>query len=100
LSQRPRVPTSTDDDLWLLLQPLLAERFKLKFHRETKQLPVYSLVVAKGGPKLKAHNGTGEPSMSGCMGSGKASLNGTGTSMAKLADIGKGSAGDYRYRWS
>lgn len=36
-----------------MLQALLAERFQLKFHRETKELPVYELVVAKNGPKLK-----------------------------------------------
>jgi uncharacterized protein (TIGR03435 family) len=35
------------------LQPLLADRFKLKAHTETKQLPVYELVIAKGGFKLK-----------------------------------------------
>jgi uncharacterized protein (TIGR03435 family) len=37
----------------LILQPLLAERFKLQSHVETKQLPVYELVLAKGGSKLK-----------------------------------------------
>lgn len=37
----------------LVLRPLLADRFKLKIHTETKQLPVYELVVAKGGSKLK-----------------------------------------------
>ena len=37
----------------LMLPPLLADRFKLKVHTETKQLPVYELVVAKGGSKLK-----------------------------------------------
>ncbi len=36
-----------------LLQSLLAERCQLKFHHETKQLPVYDLVIAKGGLKLK-----------------------------------------------
>jgi len=36
-----------------MLQTLLAERFKLKVHSETKQVPVYELVVAKGGAKLK-----------------------------------------------
>jgi uncharacterized protein (TIGR03435 family) len=35
-------------------QALLADRFKLKVHFETRLLPVYALVVAKGGPKLKA----------------------------------------------
>jgi uncharacterized protein (TIGR03435 family) len=76
-----------DNDLWLLLQPLLAERFKLRFHRETKQLPVYSLTVAKGGPKLKPHVGDDEPNMSGRTGSGKASFVGTKISMARLADM-------------
>jgi uncharacterized protein (TIGR03435 family) len=36
-----------------MLRTLLAERFKLKVHRETKEQTVYALVVAKGGPKLK-----------------------------------------------
>jgi uncharacterized protein (TIGR03435 family) len=36
-----------------MLQPALADRFKLKVHTETKQLPVFELVIAKGGSKLK-----------------------------------------------
>jgi len=36
----------------LLDQSLLADRFKLKVHFETRVLPVYELVVAKGGPKM------------------------------------------------
>ena len=35
-----------------MLQALLADRFKLTLHRETKELPVYSLVIAKGGAKI------------------------------------------------
>jgi uncharacterized protein (TIGR03435 family) len=35
-----------------MLQPLLADRFKLQVHWETRQLPQYELVVAKGGPRL------------------------------------------------
>lgn len=36
-----------------MLQALLADRFHLKAHTEKRQMPVYDLVVAKGGPKLK-----------------------------------------------
>jgi uncharacterized protein (TIGR03435 family) len=36
-----------------MLQALLAERFGLKFHRESQEHSVYALVVGKGGPKLK-----------------------------------------------
>lgn len=37
----------------LMLQTLLADRFKLAIHRETKEMPVYALVVSKSGPKLQ-----------------------------------------------
>jgi uncharacterized protein (TIGR03435 family) len=36
-----------------MLQSLLAERFNLVVHHETKDIPVYFLVIAKGGPKLR-----------------------------------------------
>jgi uncharacterized protein (TIGR03435 family) len=35
-----------------MLQAILADRFKLAFHRDTKELPVYWLAIAKNGPKL------------------------------------------------
>jgi uncharacterized protein (TIGR03435 family) len=37
-----------------MLQTLLKERFQLKLHRETKELPVFGLVAAKGGLRLKS----------------------------------------------
>jgi uncharacterized protein (TIGR03435 family) len=40
--------------MWLMLQALLADRFKLALHRETRDLPVYDLTAAKSGPKLPA----------------------------------------------
>src|SRR5271165_4347402 len=46
-------PETTKEQFRVMLQNLLAERFKLTVHRETKELPMYSLVVAKNGPKMK-----------------------------------------------
>lgn len=37
-----------------MLRALLAERFKLVFHRQEKQFSIYELTVTKGGPKLRA----------------------------------------------
>ena len=39
--------------LSLMLRALLADRFKLTLHQQTKDLSVYELVVAEGGPKLQ-----------------------------------------------
>jgi uncharacterized protein (TIGR03435 family) len=41
------------DQMPQLMQDLLGERFHLKFHRETREIPVYALTVARSGPKLK-----------------------------------------------
>ncbi len=37
----------------LMIQSMLEERFQLKAHMETRELPIYHLVVAKDGPKIK-----------------------------------------------
>ena len=42
--------------LRMMLQDLLATRFKLVLHRESRMLPVYELSVAKSGSKLPAAN--------------------------------------------
>lgn len=44
----------------LMVQAMLTDRFQLKTHNETRALPVYTLVVAKGGPKFQPSkmNGT------------------------------------------
>jgi uncharacterized protein (TIGR03435 family) len=47
-------PGSPDDDeLRLMFQTLLEDRFLLKVHRETRDSPTYDLVIGKGGSKLK-----------------------------------------------
>jgi bla regulator protein blaR1 len=45
-------PIERMDQFGLMVRSLLANRFKLSLGRETKELPVYALVIAKGGAKL------------------------------------------------
>jgi uncharacterized protein (TIGR03435 family) len=47
-----QVNTHAAPKLQTMLQSLLVKRFKLALHHENKEMPVYSLVLAKGGPKL------------------------------------------------
>ncbi|MFZ0338625.1 MAG: TIGR03435 family protein [Terracidiphilus sp.] len=42
-----------------MIRALLADRFKLVTHTETRELPIYTLVVAKGGPRLGALQDSG-----------------------------------------
>jgi bla regulator protein BlaR1 len=67
-----------------LIQKLLADRFQLTIHRDTKELPIYALVVGKNGPRLKesASNSTG-PQIR--MGLGRGSIDGQGIGMDMLA---------------
>ncbi len=61
----PDVPGTPDvNQLKTMLQKLLADRFALKFHRETKTMSAYVLTVAKNGPKLeKSENPGGLPGL-------------------------------------
>jgi uncharacterized protein (TIGR03435 family) len=47
------------DRVLAMARALLAERFHLSLHRESKEMPVLALVVTKGGPKLRASTGSG-----------------------------------------
>jgi len=80
----------SDDDLWLSLQPLLIERFHLKFHRESRQMPVFALTLVKGGPKFSAHkesaDGHDREGIGVSIGSGKGKLTATKTTMARFCD--------------
>src|SRR5690349_5194778 len=45
--------TLTRGQLQLMIQSMVEGRFQLKSHMETRELPIYNLVVAKDGPKMK-----------------------------------------------
>src|SRR5437868_9326040 len=42
------------EEALMKIRTLLTDRFQLKVHRETKELPVYALIVAKAGPEIHA----------------------------------------------
>ncbi len=49
-----RIPSGANqDDVRIMLQNLLAERFRLKLHHDTKEVSGYELVIAKTGPQLR-----------------------------------------------
>ena len=76
----------SQDQLKLLLQSLLAERFHLKIHLERREEPVYGLMTDKSGPKLTkatAHEtGSG---MNTHRESGRVIMKGTGVPISELA---------------
>jgi uncharacterized protein (TIGR03435 family) len=67
------------DPIGLMLQSLLADRFKLKVRHVTKEMPVYALVVAKGGSRLTQTTVTPpDPSGSNPQGPPRNGINGRG----------------------
>jgi len=58
IEAKPAQPVS-EDQVRLMLQVLLEERFKLKVHRETREKRVLAVVVDKGGPRLKPSESEG-----------------------------------------
>ena len=53
IAKAPADTPPSEDIFRQMMQSLLADRFKLQIHHVQKDLPVYYLVVNKGGPKLK-----------------------------------------------
>jgi bla regulator protein blaR1 len=76
-----------NDKQWkIMLQKLLADRFKLTFHRDKKELSVYAITVGKTGPKLTKSEGdpNGLPNL-GFGGLGK--LNARNANIADFANL-------------
>lgn len=71
------------DQIRPLIQKLLADRFQLTIHRDTKELPIYALVLGKNGSKLQesAANGPGPQ-----IRMGRGLINGQGMDMTMLAN--------------
>jgi uncharacterized protein (TIGR03435 family) len=78
-----RVPTA---QLRLMMQSLLAQRFKLAVHRETRELAVFALSIGKGGHKLHVSEGEGEAKLAPGKG-GEMSLSAQHVPLSRLADL-------------
>ena len=74
---------ASDDDMKLMLRKLLIDRFQMTVHVERKELPVYALVVAKGGTKLLHESENAGRSNMQMSGGGVVF---TGVTMAELVD--------------
>ena len=90
--------THSTEEMRSMLQALLEDRFALKLHRETKEGSIYSLVVARKGPKMKpwvegscVNPGPGKPLEPGTIACGyrpgPGTLDSQGVSVAVLADF-------------
>jgi uncharacterized protein (TIGR03435 family) len=75
-----------------MLRALLADRFQMTMHRETKEFPVYALGVAKGGPRIQPSTApvptaetTGEKTPA-------VNVTASGSSAGSTVDLGRGSS--------
>jgi hypothetical protein len=86
----------------LMTQSLLADRFKLKVHVESVELPIYALLFAKGGPKLTregrlSYEGRGCPQGVSCFISGAGRRNdGKGSNVGRASALARGILRDWR----
>jgi uncharacterized protein (TIGR03435 family) len=101
-------PGSKPLDRPAMLRTLLEDRFKLATHRESKEMPGYAMVTAKGGLKLKPVEADKDGGTSSNSSNNSVTLKVTATSMGELADYlarrlgsavidGTGAAGVYTF---
>jgi uncharacterized protein (TIGR03435 family) len=83
----------TDKQRQPFLQAMLAERWNLRFHRETRTLRVYSLVPSKNGTKLVQHSGPGVYAMKREFADGRMVLRSTRGNIGRLVEILSGLTG-------
>ena len=94
LAAQPGGEGQPNDKQWKgMVQKLLADRYKLTFHRDKKELGVYAIVVGKNGPKLTKSEGN--PSgLPGLFFRGLGVLPATNATMADFAGVLQGAVLD------
>jgi len=79
-----KAPTpASRDEMRTMLQTLLAERFKLTLHRETKEMSALVLTLGKNGHKLQENSVEGSPSFT----TGPLRLSGNGATLKQMTDF-------------
>jgi len=85
-----KVPEGGREKIREMLQTLLKDRFHMKFHHDSKEFPVYALVVSKGGPRMKESPPVAEqPSPEG--GRGAVNVSASGGRGGVVVNMGRGS---------
>ena len=74
-----------------MLRALLAERFQMKMHRETREFPVYTLGIAKGGPTLQPSKAPAPAAETGGEKPPDVNVTASGSSAGTTVDLGRGS---------
>jgi uncharacterized protein (TIGR03435 family) len=75
----------SEDEFRVLLRSLLAERFRLRVHWETRKTSVYALLPDRSGPKLKPGSESEEPGINTQKGLGRVHMQGTAEPISILA---------------
>lgn len=89
----PQLKQLSQEQRWTMLVPVLEDRCALKFHHESRNLTVYTLVVAKGGPKLQPSEPAGAaakqttPQSRMSIGDKGFTMSGDGASIASIAHM-------------
>jgi uncharacterized protein (TIGR03435 family) len=87
----------SDEERWgqqqLMLQSLLADRCQFKVHREMRELPVYDLVIARGGLKMKEAPASEHNAETSSWGGKMGRITAHATSVESLADSLSGRVG-------
>jgi uncharacterized protein (TIGR03435 family) len=89
LTAQPEAPGQPSQaQLRAMIRALLADRFQLTLHRETREMPVYALVVAPGGPKpALAKNDTNRTGLPGLLFRAPGVLPAVNATLADLAGV-------------
>jgi uncharacterized protein (TIGR03435 family) len=75
---------ASTDEMRVMLQNLMKERFRLAYHRESKEQSVYVLVEAKGGHKLKTSESENGRGVQPVQKEGKTALTGQSATLDQL----------------